>query len=152
MSGISVASTVWVLYVHHKEFTPRWARHFEEVHESKFHKIYRPKEKTCNNNSKGNTNLRRAQNISNGTCPSPSVSQRLLDIKDVEATLEVLDDSDDSRACAKRLCTLICDSAKQRANAVRQHPSGKMDKILFWIVGVLTAIATATMLILLTTE
>ena len=153
MSGISVASTVWVLYVHHKEFTPRWARHFQEVHETKFHRVCRPNEKPCNNNSEG-TNLKRPQNVTNGTCPSPSpsVNQRLLEMKETEATLDILDDAEDARDCAKRLCDIICDRAGQRFGTVRQHPSGRMDKILFWFVGVLTAIATLTMLVLLTTE
>lgn len=73
-------------------------------------------------------------------------------MKDLEATLEILDDSEDSRDCAKRLCGIICDRARQHQNNIRQHPSGKMDKILFWFVGILTAIATATMLILLTRD
>ena len=153
MSGISVASTVWVLYVHHKEFMPRWSRHFQEVHETKFHSVFRPKDKSCNNNS-GGASLARPKTVINGTCPSPtpSVNQRLLEMKETEATLDILEDAEDTRDCAKRLCDIICDHGRPGTDGVRQHPSGKMDKILFWLVGVLTAIATLTMLVLLTTE
>ena len=144
MSGLSVASTVLVLYFHHKadkysDYIGRRVKH--DVHNSKLYRI-------CKDNSRSNNNRRKTTSLTkNGVKPS---SERLLqDSFEIEDS-DGQQSSEDNRSCCLKLHWKCAQWRRQR----KSKPLGiefaaKLDRIMFFVVTILTIMSTVISMVLL---
>lgn len=142
MSGLSVASTVLVLFLHHKEgaYRIRWSDYGHEVHNSRYYRVYR---------SPRSNNNRNMHTGKNGI--KPSVSQSLLRDKynkESDIDTEPVSSLDDEEECQNR-CKYCFSWKKTLVNQITKRFVRKVDTVLFWIVTILTCLTTVTILIIL---
>lgn len=138
LSGLSVASTVLVLYFHHRNKSRgnRYPDRTNEIHTSRLYRINRPE----NNNR--NKSLSK-----NGMKPS---TERLLD-----DYMDIADSSENFSVEEKdSCCKSIRKKFKRRTHSCQCHTSSstfadRLDRAMFIVVTVLTVLSTAIAMILL---
>ncbi|KAJ8302592.1 hypothetical protein KUTeg_018988 [Tegillarca granosa] len=141
LSGLSVASTVMVLYFHHRDNCFQYPSYNEDVvHNSRLYRIGRAS--TINNN-------RRKQKLNkNGVRPS---SEQLLQ-EYMEADSENHQSSDGNVSCCARLrkrCKRYRRTRSNSRNRVARGFANKLDRVLFCIVIILTILSTVIVMFLL---
>ncbi|CAG2196005.1 unnamed protein product [Mytilus edulis] len=138
LSGLSVASTVLVLYFHHRNKSRgnRYPDRTNEIHTSRLYRINRPE----NNNR--NKSLSK-----NGMKPS---TERLLD-----DYMDIADSSENFSVEEKdSCCKSIRKKFKRRTHSCQCHTSSstfadRLDRAMFIVVTILTVLSTAVAMILL---
>ncbi|KAK3581065.1 hypothetical protein CHS0354_033851 [Potamilus streckersoni] len=133
-----------------RDFSPKWARRSEEVHDSKYYRVTKsptPASVATTPISNNNFNI-------NGI--STSVSQRLLLESEVELSDREGSESETrswrSKSCC---CGTRCWSGKPcscTCGCLSFKLSKKLDTILLWVVGSLTCTANVVMFAMLTTD